>query len=185
MAEENENGNEKEEVVEASVEGGKKSGTLKLILIIAGVFLLLAAIGVPVGYFAYQKFNKSDEVEMDMKLDEVKMEGYDDEDLLDEDVGSFGAFFPLKTFVVNLSEGNFLRAEIQIEFFERDIPKRFYSRLVPLRDKIISAFAARTAAELSTHQGREDLRESLIKLTNDLLKQKLVKEVYFTEFIVR
>lgn len=183
MAEENEK--EKEEVVEAAVEGAKKGGALKIILIIVGIFILLAAIGIPVGYFAYKKLNKSDQVEMDLKLEEVEMEGYDDEDLLDEDVASFGAFFPLETFVVNLAEGNFLRAEIQIEFYEREVPKRLYGRLVPLRDKIISTFAARTAAELSTHQGREDLRENLLKLTNDMLKKKLAKEIYFTEFIVR
>jgi flagellar FliL protein len=181
MAEENEQ--EAEVVVEGQEQ--PKKGYLKLILIILGIVVLLAAIGIPVGYFAYQSMNKTDQVEMDLKNNEVQMEGYSDEDLLDEDIESFGAFFPLETFVVNLSGNQFLRVEVQLEFFEREVPKRLYSRLVPLRDKMISIFAARTGAELETHQGRQNLRENLLKITNDLLKKKVVKEVYFTEFIVR
>ncbi len=165
-------------------------GNKSQIMIIAGVAVLCLSIGVPLGMFVF----KSKPVETDAlstdaaekdEGEELKLEGFDDEDEIDEGEEALGAIFPLETFVVNLSGGGFVRIQVSLEFVERDVPRRFYVRLVPLRDAIINLLANKTNADVSTEKGRESIKIGIKELANDLIKKEDVRTVYFTQFVVQ
>ncbi|RIL05357.1 MAG: hypothetical protein DCC75_11770 [Proteobacteria bacterium] len=186
MAEDKKEDSKKEEGDEAAA---KKGGSKKTLLIAGGAVFLVLAIGVPVGIFALKGGSKSKVEALPGDAAEIpsglKAEGSTDEDELQENEEAMGAFFPLDTFVVNLNGGKFLRAQVQLEFQGRDIPKRFYPRLIPARDSIITLLASRSADDISSTQGREALKRDVRDLLNELLKKEEVKHVYFTQFVVQ
>ena len=168
----------------------KKGGMKKVILIAVALIVLVVAIGVPV-LFLMGKKEDGDAIEElsagAAKIDggELIPEGSSDQDEALEGEEALGAIFPLETFVVNLSGGSFIRIQLQLEFAERDIPQRFYSKLVPIRDAIITLLSARTSNDVSSVKGKEVLKAELKELVNDQLKREDVKQVYFTQFIVQ
>ena len=175
---------------EAPAEAAPKAGKKKLLLIIGGVTFLLFAIGAPTAYFLLKSGEKPEVDSADPNSAEhgpqPVAEGADEEeDELDENEESIGAIFPLETFVVNLAGGRYVRLQVQLEFVEREIPKRFYTKLVPLRDALIATLSKRTQEELGTDKGRENLREDIKDLTNELMRREDVKRVYFTQFVVQ
>lgn len=96
-----------------------------------------------------------------------------------------GAFFPFEPFVVNLRGGGFLRAQIQVELNQRDIPSGIIARNVILRDGIISLLSARAREDVLGLKARDELKLSIAKLINETLNRELVKKVYFTQFVAQ
>ncbi len=176
---------EKKEGAEAPAPAKSK----KLLFVVGGVVLLVILIGVPVAIFA----TKSKTTEATEQLaanaashtDSVIPEGANDEDELLEGEEPLGAIFPLDTFVVNLSGAKYIRAQIQLEFTERDVPKRFYSRMVPIRDSIITLLTSKTAEDLGSEKGKENLRGELKDLVNEALRKEEVRKIYFTQFVIQ
>jgi flagellar basal body-associated protein FliL len=104
---------------------------------------------------------------------------------LEEDEEPLGALFPFDTFVVNLKDQHFVRAQIQIEFTSRDVPLRFLSRIVPIRDGIITLLASKDSTELLTEQGKSNLKIGIKDFINELLRSQIVGKVYFTQFVTQ
>lgn len=164
----------------------------KVLLVVAGVAALLLLVGVPVAILSLKKepeTNKIQEVAPDAALREMQqgvLEGAgEQEEELGDDEEPLGAIFPMDSFVVNLAKGNYLRVQMQFEFAGRDVPARFYTRLVPLRDRIISILVAKSAADLLEEQGREKMRAEVRDAVNEMLKKEDVKRVYFTQYVVQ
>lgn len=110
-----------------------------------------------------------------------------DQDSLDENEVSYGAFFPIDNFVVNLVDGGFLKIQIFIEFSTRDVPPAFLAKIVPAKDSIIDILSGRKGTELKTVNGKDLLRNDIKDLLNTLLgkERKLVRDVYFTTYIIK
>ena len=181
-------GGEGESTSAPPASGGKK----KLMLIIGGVVFLLIAAGVPVVLFTTrEKPIENAELAADAadggvhEAGDVHAEGADDEEQLEEGEEAMGALFPLETFVVNLSGGHYIRVQLQIEFEEREIPRRFYNKLVPVRDGIIGLLAGRTSTDLESQKGRDQLKNDVKELINEVLRKQEVKRVYFTQFVIQ
>jgi flagellar FliL protein len=165
------------------------SGNKKTIFIAVGVAVLILAIGAPVTYFALKpKEQTSESLTADAAAEgenALVQEGVHDEDELLEGEESLGAFFPFETFVVNLAGGRYIRLQVQIEFTSRDVPKRFYPRLVPIRDTMINLLAGRTQDDLLNEKGRESLKKDIRDIINETLRSEDVRRVYFTQFVVQ
>lgn len=179
-------GGESEEK-KVSTDGSVK---MKQILIVISVALISMIISALITFLAVRP--AKDESAMSFAPDaalqgdqELLPEGADDEDLIDEDYQPVGAMVPLEAILVNLAQGGYLRAQMQIEFEDRHVPPRFYNQLVPIRDGIIMILTQRTAAELRTVNGKDALRNDVRDLINGLLKRLLVKRIYFTQFVVQ
>lgn len=117
----------------------------------------------------------------------VKIEGNNDQDELDENEISYGAFFPMDNFVVNLVDGGFLKIQIFVEFKTRDIPANFLAKIVPAKDSIIDILSGRKASELKTVDGKDILKSDIKDLLNTLLgkERKLVRDIYFTTYLIK
>jgi len=183
MADEKKEDAEEQEKMEAAP--AKKS---KLPIII-GAVVVLVVIAAAALYFFFGRSRSAVE-QLDAGAAEegaaaVPREGHADEDEYGEDEEPLGAIFPLETFVVNLSGGGFIRCQIQLEFVEREVSKRFYTRLIPLRDALISLLASKQKQALTSKDGKNDLKTEVKEVVNDVLKKEEVRNVYFTQFVVQ
>lgn len=97
-----------------------------------------------------------------------------------------GAIFPLETFIVNLKiKGSFLKTDIQLVFTGAEVPANLKNEAPKIRDVIILILTSKTATEVLTVEGKEQLREEIKSAVNDLLGSNMVIQVLFTDFIVQ
>lgn len=164
-----------------------KAGKSRTLIIVAAIVLVLLGVGAPVAYFTLAKKNVENE---SLAADAAKGEGDQpavslNEDELDEGEEPLGAFYPLESFIVNLQGGRYLRCQIQLEFTEREVPKRFLSRLIVVRDAVIAALARKNESDLSNENGKNALKGELKDIVNEVLKRQEVKQIYFTQFVIQ
>lgn len=170
---------------EAAPQKGKNN---KLFVIIGIVAVLIIALGTPLVMMSMGGDKDAKHAEHDLVEHEEGMvpEGFDDEDEYDEDEEPLGALFPMRTFVVNLAEGqSYLRIQVQVEFEKRDVPRRFYAQLVPCRDALISLLTARTVDDLNSQKGKESLKDDIKDTLNLTMRREEVKQIYFTQFVIQ
>jgi flagellar protein FliL len=99
-----------------------------------------------------------------------------------------GAVEPLDPFIANLSDDDgrrYLKATLQVEFYDGAVPPEFHARLAQTRDTLLTLFSSKTFNEVRSPQGKAVLREEIVNRLNAVLNQDAVKAVYFTEFIVQ
>ena len=185
MADEEENTEEGAEETAAASSGPSQK---TIIIAVVGVVCVLFLVGAPLAYFALSKEEPAAEdlaAESAAAYDGVALEGNFEEDLFDEGEEPLGAFFPLDPFVVNLSGGGYVKLHMQIEFKQRDIPRRFYNRIVPIRDEVIATLASKGRDTVMSKRGRESLKTELRDVINRILRTDTVAKVYFTNFVVQ
>ena len=187
MAEDKAGKKEGEEGEAPAAPAAKKN---KLPLMIgAGVAVLLLAIGVPVTLVMMKKpaETHSEIVGADAASNSMhpEMESSLEEDEADEGEEVLGAIYPFETFVVNLSGGKYLRTQIQLEFAGREVTKRFYAKLIPIRDEMLTLLAAKDADDISTGKGKEELKQQVKELINESLRKEDIKKVYITQFVIQ
>ena len=183
MAEEGDNKDSTEQAAPAPAAGRKK------VLIIGGaVSMLLLGIGTPLAFMllstpevAVEEPHIPDPVEET----ELVAEGKNDEAEALEGEEMIGAIVPLETFLANLNGGKYIRLQLQAELETPDVPKRFYSRLVPIRDEIIAYLTEQTAESLETTQGKEKLKTNVRTIINKNLRREDVRTIYFTQFVIQ
>ncbi|MCB0320381.1 MAG: flagellar basal body-associated FliL family protein [Bdellovibrionales bacterium] len=187
MAEKEKKEDESAEATVAPAKTGKK----KLFIIGGAAIVLLLCIGAPVMYFVLaggeeetdaQTVDPKTAVEKEVVL---MMEGFEEEDELEDDEAPLGAFYPFETFVVNLTGGGYLRLQLHAEFIPRDIPKKFYTKLIPIRDRLITLFSNKTRDDLSTEELKGKLKVEIIGAINEMMRKETIRRVYFTQFIVQ
>jgi flagellar FliL protein len=99
-----------------------------------------------------------------------------------------GAVEPMDPFIANLSDDDgrrYIKATIQVEFYDGTVPPEFHARLAQTRDTLLTLFSSKTFGEVRSPQGKAVLREEIVNRINTVLNQDAVKAVYFTEFIVQ
>lgn len=177
---------EKQETPEvaAPIAPSKKKRTL---LAVGGVLGLLVLIGAPAGYFLLKEEPKEvSQVKPEMSPEiQHKPEGFEEVEELEEGEEPLGAIVPFETFLVNLSGGKYIRTQIQVEFETLDVPTKFYTRQVPIRDSIISLLTQQTAEGLQSSQGKERARNDIRNLINQTLRKEDVRRIYFTQFVIQ
>lgn len=175
---------EKETTETAPAAKGSKK---KLFIIIGGVVFLILAAGIPVLYFTVlaPKTELDPDAITEGEEGSVPLEGNLEEDELEEGEKAIGAIYPLDTFVLNLADGKFIRAQLQLEFSDRDVPKRFYSKQVLVRDALISLITAKKSDVLSAEDGKETLKKEVKDKVNEVLNRQDVENVYLTQFVIQ
>ncbi|MCB0317511.1 MAG: flagellar basal body-associated FliL family protein [Bdellovibrionales bacterium] len=187
MAEEDKKEAEKDQADANAAEGSAKKSKTTLLLIIGGVLVLVLAIGAPVLYLSLKPKPKETHLDPAAAANEHKfvVEGFEEEEEFGEDEEVLGAIYPLETFVVNISGDRYIRLQIQLEFNTRDIPRRFYATLVPVRDSLITLLTTRTVEDLTGEQAKENLKDDIKDVVNETMKKVVIKNVYFTQFVIQ
>jgi len=170
----------------------KKSNKM-LFIAIGAVFVLLLAIGIPVAILTLNKKPAAPTLEelaataaqSEAAIKALVPESHSDEDELVDGEEPLGAILPLETFVVNLTGGRYIRCQVQLEFLTRDIPKKFYTRTVLIRDAIITLLTTKAADEITSEKGKDQLRSEIKDVIDENLKKEEVKKVYFTQFVIQ
>ncbi len=178
---------EKDGAAEAAPEssGGKSN----LMLILGAVALVAVSAGAPTTFFILKEKKRAALEELAVNAangaDGQLAEGYDDEEQIGDDEERLGAILPLDTFLINLDGGQYLRAQLQLEFVATSVPSPFIRNQVVIRDGLISLMSRKKAETLGTHKGREAMKSEIKDLINEVLKREEIKRVFFTQFVIQ
>jgi len=105
---------------------------------------------------------------------------------------SIGALYSLDTFIVNLKDADntctrFLRTTMDLELRDEtgDLAQIMDKRLPQIRDSILMTLPSKTVENLQSTDGKLALRTDLIAQLNVLLKEELITNIYFKEFVIQ
>ncbi|SRR3989338_2754503 len=170
---------EKKETVAEEPKGGKSF--VKIIVIVFVILILLIALGVG-GLIAWKKYiapaigMAPHEGGHAAKKEEVAT------------ATALGPMFPLESFIVNLSEPGgkrFIKVTMEMELGSKELEEEFKNRLPQFKDYIITVLSSKTMDEVITAEGKFKLKEEIMARINQSLKTGVVKNVFFTEFVVQ
>lgn len=97
----------------------------------------------------------------------------------------FGPVFETEEFTVNLSESlnHYIKARFALELDNKKALEELEEKLPILQDSVIMVLSRQHMDSLSTMEGKEMLKESLIKAINSFLHKGQVTKVYFKNII--
>ncbi|VAX24557.1 Flagellar biosynthesis protein FliL [hydrothermal vent metagenome] len=161
----------------AGVEPAKGGGS-KLIIILLVVVALLVIGGGAAAYFLV--FSKGAEEEVAAKPEKEKTQ-----DLTK--MATLGSTMQMDPFVVNLA-GNasrYLKVVIVLQLSVPELAEEITNRSPQIKDSILTVLSSKSADEILTVQGKYDLKVDLIRRINSNLTLGVVRELFFTEFVVQ
>lgn len=151
----------------------KKKSKLLLFLIL-GVLLLALAGG---GFFAYTKFFAPKPPTAE-EIEQQKV----------EQPPAVGEIVTLEPFVVNLADpkGNrYLKMTIGMEVETAEASERIKKLEPKLRDIVIMMLTSLAFEEVMTPEGKLRIRDELLERFRRATKPDVIKNIYFTEFVVQ
>ena len=156
---------DKDEVKEDQEEKPKKS---KLKLIIIGVIVLLLGAG---GFLGYSKYKKANEKENE-KEDQMSI------------------IIPMKSFVVNLFDKKgigkrYLKITTGVEVGKEEDKLKVENHITQLRDTVLILLSSQTMKDINTIEGKLELKNEILLRMNQILGEKTVRRIFFTEFVVQ
>lgn len=191
---------ELEDLGDLTADGSKK----KKLLIIAGVLVVLCNVGwgaafflsdsgsaeaaAPPGEEAVTQESEGDEEAAKPRED---VAGEEDADRPRKGKSRYkdpGPMYKLDPFVVNLDEPrgyHYLRVSIDLEVKDEASLAEVDERLVILRDSFISVLSSKRLSDLKRPRDKDALRDELLDLSHEVMDDKAVKNVYFTEFLTQ
>lgn len=171
---------EKAAAPEAAAPSG--AGQKPILLIALAVVNMLVVAGV--GFMLFQNRKKE---AAEPKIEQViKGEAEAQHAEATEEKEVIGKVVPLEKFIVNLagSKGHkvasvSMEMEVQGEHVLEEIEKR----KPQIRDAIIIVLSSKTLEEVSSKDGKTNLRDEIRDMINSFLVQGKISNVYFTEFL--
>lgn len=103
-----------------------------------------------------------------------------------EEKAFVGKVIPLETFIVNLAgtKGRKVaKVNIELELKGETVAEEIEKRKAQIRDIIIITLSSKTYDEVSTREGKDNLRNEVKDTINNFLTKGKISNVYFTEFI--
>jgi flagellar FliL protein len=119
---------------------------------------------------------------------EGKAEAESEEESKAVDPGELGPIHTIEPFVVNLNEpggSRFLRIGVSLEMGDEKHREVVESRMVPLKDVLISELSSLDVEQISSKRDKERLREDLLESVQGVTSRAAVRQIYFTEFMVQ
>jgi flagellar FliL protein len=139
----------------------------KLIIIIAGALLVFAISG----FFAYTMLLSKKggaEEETDKKKEEKAL------------------LVALDPFVLNLAEqGRFLKVTIHFELSDASNQQLVENKIPQLKDAIIILLSSKSIESIASPEGKLQLKDELLLRANQTIGKDVIKNLYFTEFVMQ
>lgn len=157
-----------EQAGEAAPKAGKKK---KKKFIMIGALALLAVAVFGGGFFAYQKFFAKDASAHAAKSSHISEKS---------------VLVPMDAFILNLADpGRFLKLTLQMEVDNPEDGKIIDEKKPQLRDAVITLISSKSADDIQTAEGKMRLKDELVLRANQVAGKPVVKNIYFTEFIMQ
>ncbi len=160
--------------------GGKNN----IVLIALAVINMLVVAGV--GFMLYQGRKKE---AAEPKIEHVikgEKEAQDEEKENGDEKKLVGQIVPLEKFIVNLagSKGRKVASvSMELEVKGTAVQEEIDKRKAQLRDIIIIILSSKTYEEVSTREGKDNIRNEIKDTINSFLVKGKISNVFFTEFI--
>lgn len=143
----------------------KKTGKLKLIIVLLSVIIFLGSAAA--GYFIFFAPEESAGKEKSSDIRSMKLE----------------------TFTVNLADMEFrryLRTDITLELYNKDAEEEIKRKNHRVRDKIITMLNHKSVKDFDSRQKIEKTRLELLSAVNSILSEEnQIKALYFETFIIQ
>lgn len=102
--------------------------------------------------------------------------------------GGPGSMVPLDTFVVNLAEKSgrrYLKAGISLELSSAPKDDEVKAKMPQIRDAVIVLLSSKSWEDVSSTQGKIQIRKELTHRINKILGDARVRNVFYTEFVIQ
>lgn len=157
----------------AATEQPKKS---PLMLIVVILLLLILAGG---GFFAWTLLNKND----------ANTSAGDNQSVSTATKGP-GIIVPVSAFIVNLMDRSglgkrYLKVTMQFEVSNQEQVLLVGQHKTRMRDAILMLLSSITFEDINTLDGKLELKQALIQRLNQILGEPVIRQLYFTEFVVQ
>ncbi len=99
-----------------------------------------------------------------------------------------GVIKPLDTFIVNLADPSrprYLKITIQLEMDKQETDAEVTSKMPQIRDSLIILLSSKTLEEISTAEGKYQMRDEILARINQFMKKGKVVGAYFTDLVVQ
>lgn len=162
----------------------------KLIIIIAaGAFVVLMSI-IGLGFFAMWSKVSSLAPQPEESIEEFieEEEEEEEEEPKEENIEAIGSLFTLEPFIVNLADPGgerFLRVSMDLELINEDYIENMENRLSQIRNAILMILPSKKYEDIRSIEGKTVLRDEIIGQLNTLIKEEIITNIYFTEFVVQ
>ena len=163
----------------AAATAAANAGQKPIMLIVLVVINMAVVIGV--GFMVW-KSKQTPPPTIDQIVAGEKQQA-DSEKTASEEVGKV---IPLETFIVNLANSKgrkVLKVNMELEVTGSDIVQEVDNRKAQIRDFIIIILSVKTYEQISTKEGKDDLRAEIKDKVNSFLSKGKITNVYFTELI--
>ena len=175
-------------------------GKSKMTLILVALLVLVAGAG---GFFGWKYFKMTNAAAAAGQNGEKSKESYEsneeDENPKKGKKGKKdksaqaeeGGTINFEPFLVNLADkgaSRYLKASIRIVVSKKEEAEHIAKGdvLVPkMRDTILSILSSKTAAEITTNQGKDSLKKEILERINEFLPEEAARELFFTDFVVQ
>ncbi len=150
---------------------GKKGGKKLLILIIVAVVVLIGG-GAAAYFLIFAKKEPPPEEEVQAPVEEK---------------AEIGPFLPLDPFVVNLAGPGrrYLKVKVTLEMADNAAYDEAQDRIPQVMDAILMVLSSKTPEEVTSVEGKIELRAEMITKLNQVLGPGKVRNVYFSQFVVQ
>jgi flagellar FliL protein len=156
----------------AAVEGSAKpKGKFKKILILGGLGLILMA-----GGLAAYVFLSDDPAEIQAHASQPAPKH------------DHAVSMPLEPFLVNLGDRDsrrYLKLKLDLEVDSEGTAKELEKSLPRIRDALILLLSSKTYLDLSTIDGKQQLKQEIKKRITEIPGGSKVSDVFFTEFVAQ
>jgi len=97
-------------------------------------------------------------------------------------------FYSLEPFIVNIDDGDkdrFLKLKVDLEVSSKEVAAELEQRLPQVKDIMIGLLSGQSFSDIRSTEGKDYLREELQTRLNAVVRKGIVRQVFFTEFVVQ
>jgi flagellar FliL protein len=167
------------EAAESSKEEKAGGSSKKLLFIIIGVVVLIGGgVGAAFGLGLFSGEPPAEE----------GAEAESTEKTAPAPVAEVGPMVQLKPFIVNLADveqDRYLKVTVELELRDEEVKISCDKQIARIQDILISLFSSKQFEQVRDIKGKIKLRQEIVIRINEVLGDKAVNHVYFTEFIVQ
>lgn len=176
-----------------SSKGGSKT---KIIIIAAVALVLIIIIAVVLYLFVFSKSGSADAPQQQAAQATSLPQQAEPQQAAEMDMGmvmggsnEVGMIYDIPPFAVNLSDPNavYLRMAVSLDYDPKNsaLQKELETKLPVIQDLIIMIVSAKTLEEVSTSQGKDNLKREILRRINGKMAKGKLNNIYIRDFVIQ